>query len=177
MAERFAKTYVDPFSDTPLRDSQSFSVKPPFWHRWPTSRYMRLAEHVREQFDPVPFAAQEGLTVEEVQHLFTAAVCEPLYDAAEETRKRCEKSMDDMFHALARGGEQVRLWGIQGKFAGQAELSGVRAGAVELLSKRDGHRIEMKWGQLSDGDRQYLEKSVTKEQMEMLRGGLEQGKQ
>lgn len=163
ISPRYVPTYVSPDSNTKLRDPKQFCIKPPFWRRWPAARYTRLANHLRENFDPVPFAEQEHLTVEEVQHVFNAVVTEPLSDEAEKICGVAEKRMVRVFQAMNDRGVQMRVWsgGLRGEFVG------VRPGVVQLVGEV-GEMLEARFEDLSKENKQYVLGLVGEEEMAKL---------
>ncbi|KAK3058846.1 hypothetical protein LTR09_000411 [Extremus antarcticus] len=165
IAERYVPQLSD--ADVLLRDPQTFALKPAFWRRWKGPRYALFAEYLRLHFDPVPFAQKTGLPVEEVNHVFSTLVCNPLYDA-KEAGKRGEEGMQEIFEMYRERGAVSRGWGkTDAKQLG--ELGGVEAGKVQLILE-DGSKASMEAEELSEVDVKYLRQTLTKEDRRMVFG-------
>lgn len=168
IAPAYVPKYISTDSPVKLKDPKEFCVRPPFWKRWPTSRYVRFATFLQENVDLVPFAETEGLTVEEVQHVFHAVVTEPLLDETEKLAGMAAKRMESMFEllnpkvGLARG----RVWRGEASSV-QGELCGVRPGVVQLANE-NGELIEVPYGKLVKADQEFVLKAVTGEERGVL---------
>ena len=123
---------------------------------------------MRSQFDPLPFARQTGLPVDEVEHVFSALVCNPLYSAKEAT-KRGEEGMFEMMEFYAKYGTQTRQWGKDEEGAKQirGELHDVGPGLVEVILE-DGAKDRLKLSELSRSDIKYLKETLTDEHKGVL---------
>lgn len=140
-----------------------FTLKPAFWKKWEGRQYVALAGYLRAQFDPVPFAKETGLPVEEVKQVVNALVCNPLY-FADEAKKRGDEGMQALFELFNKYGTTSRPWG---KAYGEkkrvlGELYRVEVGVVEVILS-SGSKIALKLTDLSDGDVQYLTETLTEE--------------
>ena len=142
------------------KDPKNFSLKPTFWKKWEDSDYAKFAEHLRLQFDPIPFARESGLSVEEIKHVFSALVCNPLYFAVE-AKKRGEEGIKQIMEAYNEFGTPMRPWGKGEKGAKKVtgELHNVQAGAIELILE-NGSKGEMKLSDMSDTDIKYLKDTL-----------------
>lgn len=161
IAERYAAKTVDGVDHT---NPQKFTLKPACWKSWKPRHYAKLAEHMRAQFNPFPFAEEEGLPVDEVKHVFSGLVCNPLYFADEATR-RGEEGMGDLIELYTKYGTPTRAWGkpmiVDGvKTAVYGELSRVSAGKVELITRK-GSKTTMKLSELTEVDKKYLKDTLT----------------
>lgn len=166
---RYAQEYVDTASKVVLKDPKRFCVKPPYWHRWKTSQYHDLIEDLRRQWDPTPFAAKHNVTVEEVRAVFTATVCDPLYNAPEEARKSIEGRMEDKFDMFNKHGTQPRIWtNDQGRKI-KAEFTGVEKGMVQLL-REDGTLVKGLFKRLSAGNQEYVREMIGGDDLRILLG-------
>jgi len=167
---RYVPKYIDPASRIALKDPKRFCVKPPYWRRWKTSQYHDLAEDLRQQWDPVPFATKHSLTVEEVRAVFTATVCDPLYDAPEKARKAIEGGMEDMFDSFNNHGTQPRIWTNNNGIQIKAEFTRIEKGKVQLLLA-DGRVKNGDFARLSAGDQEYLREMVREDDLQVPLGG------
>ncbi|KAK6392417.1 hypothetical protein LTR95_019624, partial [Oleoguttula sp. CCFEE 5521] len=164
-------TYTSPLSTTPLKDPATFSLKPPYWQRWPTSMYTSLAQEFRRQFDAEPFAAEYGKSVEEVEHILHALIYEPLQSQAEKVRKVCEVRVEKRMELLNECGEKLRKWDI-GKARVTAELYGVKEGVVLFVNEK-GEEIEAVFRKLGIADQEYIKGLASEEDWTKLTSGLE----
>lgn len=155
------------------RNPAKFSLKPPFWQRWSSKDYINFAEHLRYQLDPVPFAKQTGIPVEEILHVFNAVVCNPLYEF-KEAKKRGEEGMREVMeiYQSRKYATPRRPWGREEhEFVGAepkekrwlGELKGVREGAVELVLASSGNEMVMWAWQLGEKDIKYLRETLGEE--------------
>jgi hypothetical protein len=155
VAPAYVPIYVSPDSPVKLRDSKQFCIKPPFWKRWPRDQYMALARYLQENVDLVPFAEQENLTVEEVQHVYHAVVVEPLLDETEKLATVGEKRIERMFKAYDKDvGKTWRKWG-DGESSVEGDLGGVRPGIVQLTGAK-ADLIEVPWRKMTDVDKEFV---------------------
>ena len=175
-SSRFIPTSHDGIS---YRDPRQFSLKPPFWRAWTPKQYIAFAESLRLQFDPRPFASESGLPIEEITSVFHAAVVNPLY-FPKEAAKRGEEGMAEQMELFAarKYATPRRYWG---KGTGQregregkvfAEIKGLQKGKVELVSGREGNRVVLGVGELSEEDKKYLVDNLRDEDLAVLKGDL-----
>lgn len=168
IASKYVPSYVSPTSSVKIKDPKQFSIKPPFWKRWAPSRYRRFADHLRKTFDPVPFAEQEEITVEEVQHLHTALVVEPLHDETEKMGAVAEQRVEQYFKTYAIRGSESRKWAsFDGKESVGGEMVGVRPGIVQIIGDQ-GNYIEVRFKSLSEEDQAYVKNLVSAEELMKL---------
>lgn len=141
---------------------QKFCLKPPIWKKWTGREYEQLANELRSQFDPVPFAREHNLPVNEVQQVFSAVVINPLYHAAE-AKRRGEAGMQEIMELHNAYGTPNRVWGKPGGKRARGELTVVEEGAVVLALRLSGNKFTMKADELSDLDIKYLVDTLTAE--------------
>ena len=157
------------------RDPHQFSLKPPYWKRWTPKMYSTFADELRAQFDATVFAKQLGRPVEEIQHVFNAVVCNPLYDA-KKAQRRGEKGMVETFLQVNDHGTPVRKWSDKPNDEKiEGELKKVTGdGKVELILK-DGNEMVMDVKSMHKDDVAYLKSAVSESEYETLRraGGQE----
>jgi hypothetical protein len=167
IAPEYVPIYVSPDSPVKLRDSKQFCIKPPFWKRWPKDQYLALAHYLEENIDLVPFAAQENLTVEEVQHVYQAVVVEPLREETDKLSVVGQKRIENMFKAYDKTkGKSWRKWG-DGDSSVEADLGGVRPGIVQLTGK-NADLIEVPFRKLNDVDKEFLLSLLPEEELAIL---------
>nr|OQO31386.1 hypothetical protein B0A51_02176 [Rachicladosporium sp. CCFEE 5018] len=171
LSPRYHNTYSSPLSTTPLKDPSTFSLKPPYWQRWPTSMYTALAQEFRRQFDAEPFAAAHGKSVEEVEHIFHALIYEPLQSQSEKVRKVCQARVEKRMKLLNDCGEKLRKWDI-GKSRVTAELYGVKEGVVVFVNEK-GEEIEAVFGRLGMAAQEYIKGLASEGDWAKLTGGVE----
>ncbi|OQO11009.1 hypothetical protein B0A48_05264 [Cryoendolithus antarcticus] len=171
LSPRYHKTYNSPLSTTPLKDPSTFSLKPPYWQRWPTPMYTALANEFRRQFDAEPFAAEHGKSVEEVEHIFHALIYEPMQSQAEKLRKLCEAKVEKRMKVLNGCGEKMRKWDI-GKTRFTAELYGVKEGVVVFVNEK-GEEIEAVFRRLGMADQEYIKGLASEEDWAKVTSGFE----
>ncbi|OQO13577.1 hypothetical protein B0A48_01806 [Cryoendolithus antarcticus] len=171
LSPRHQKSYISPLSTTPLKDPATFSLKPPYWQRWPTSMYTALAQEFRRQFDAEPFAAKHGKSVEEVEHLIHALIYEPVQSQAEKVRMVCEARVEKRMKLLNDYGEKMRKWDI-GKSRVTAELYGVKEGVVVFVNEK-GEEIEAVFGRLGMADQEYIKGLASEGDWAKLTSGVE----
>ena len=147
---------------------KKFCTKPAFWHQWPAKRYWQLAQELRNQFDPIPFARQFDIPVEEVQAHFTAVVVNPLYDAME-ARRRGDEGIKELMKLYNKYGTQTRTWkAIKDKSQGvRGELSAVKPGVVEVIDP-EGSKVVIQAKNLTADDTKYLKPLLNDDELEML---------
>ncbi|KAK4898714.1 hypothetical protein LTR27_003887 [Elasticomyces elasticus] len=161
LADRYIPK-VSTVDDVEYTNPSKFCLKPPFWNRWQPRQYEKFACYLRETFDPTIFAREEGMPVEEVQHVFTAIVCRPLRDAGE-ARRRGEEGMAELMEAAKKHGMPFRRYGKEergedGKLVKQriyGELIGVEKGGI-VLALRNGNKHIMPVAELVDEDVTFL---------------------
>ena len=155
VAPAYVPVYVSPDSPVKLRDSKQFCIHPPFWKRWPKDQYVALARYLQEKIDLVPFAEQENLTVEEVQHVYHAVIVEPLLVETDKLAVVGQKRIECMFKAYDRGVGMIwRKWG-DGESSIEGELGGVRPGIVQITGKK-ADLIEVPWRKMTKADKEYV---------------------
>jgi hypothetical protein len=168
IAPAYIPVYVSPDSPVKLRDSKQFCIKPPFWKRWPKDQYRALAHSLEENIDLVPFAAQENLTVEEVQHVYQAVVVESLLDETEKLAAAGQKRIENMFKAFDKTkGKSWRKWG-DGDSSVDADLGGVRPGIVQLTGK-NADLIEVPFRKLNEVDKEFVLSLLSEEELAILK--------
>ncbi|KAK1058276.1 hypothetical protein LTR33_013438 [Friedmanniomyces endolithicus] len=140
---------------------QKFSLKPPYWKRWTPQHYARFAEHLQSQFDPLPFAREQNLPVDEVMHCFNSLVCNPLWDADTAQRKG-EKGMVAQMEAVGKYGTPSRWWGREVREGERVvgrrvfgELTGVEKGVV-VLATGEGSKCCLRLVDLGEEDVGFL---------------------
>lgn len=168
IAPAYVPEYISTDSHVKLKDPKQFCVHPPFWKRWPAHRYARFATFLQETINLVPFAEQEGLTVEEAQHVFHAVVTEPLLDETEKLADVGTKRMEGIFRVLNSqvGLTKWRKWGSEVSSV-KGEVCGVRPGVVQLVGE-EGQLIEVPFMKLGKADFEFVLKLVTKEERSVL---------
>lgn len=167
IAPEYVPVYVSPHSPVKLRDSKQFCIKPPFWKRWPKHQYLALANYLEENINLVPFAEQEGLTVEEVQHVYQAVVVEPLRQETDKLAEVSQKRIEKMFKAFDRlEGKSWRKWG-DGEGGVEADLGGVRPGIVQLTGK-SADLIEVPFRKLNDIDKEFVLSLLPEKELAIL---------
>ena len=155
------------------RNPSKFCVKPFFWNQWSPHDYMRFAEHLRVQFDPVPFAHETGKSVEEIKHLFSALVVNPLYSISL-VHKRGEQGMRQIQKLFEEHGTSIRQWGMEthneaegGNEEILGELEGIEKNQVRLILN-NGTKKVMHVDELNGFDRAYLEQTLSEKQQGIL---------
>ncbi|KAK0291040.1 hypothetical protein LTR35_001761 [Friedmanniomyces endolithicus] len=140
---------------------QKFSLKPPYWKRWTPQHYARFAEHLQAQFDPLPFAREQNIPVDEVMHCFTSVVCQPLWDADTAVRKG-EEGMVAQMEAVGKFGTPSRWWGREVRDGERVvgrrvfgELTGVERGVV-VLATGEGSKCCLRLVDLGEEDVGFL---------------------
>ena len=128
---------------------------------------MALARYLEEKIDLVPFAAQENLTVEEVQHVYQAVVVEPLREETDKLATVGQKRIENMFKAYDKTrGKGWRKWG-DGESSVEADLGGVRPGTVQLTGK-DADLIEVPFRKLNDVGKEFVLSLLPEEELAIL---------
>ncbi|KAI7542586.1 hypothetical protein KC331_g7894 [Hortaea werneckii] len=150
-----------------IKNSHNFCLKPPFWERWSAAHYAQFADDLRAQFDPVPFARQWGIPVEEVRAVFYAVVCNPLYDAEEATR-RGEEGVVGLMEFAKRHGTPTRRWGKQGGKRVRGEFDGIKNGQVVVIGEATGNEYCISPGELSKLDEEYLRHAMGEDSLALL---------
>ncbi|KAK5708393.1 hypothetical protein LTR97_000933 [Elasticomyces elasticus] len=161
LADRYIPK-VSTANDIDYTNPSKFCLKPPFWNRWQPRQYEKFACYLRETFDPTIFAREEGMPIEEVQHVFTAIVCRPLRDAGE-ARRRGEEGIAELMKEANKHGMPFRRYGKEergedGKLVKQriyGELIGVEKGGI-VLALRNGNKHIMPVSELVDEDVAFL---------------------
>ena len=155
IADAYVPVYVSLESPVKLRDSKQFCINPPFWKRWPKDQYLALARYLQENIDLVPFAEQESLTIEEVQHVYQAVVVEPLLRETDRVSIEGQKRIETMFKTYTRAvGLSWRKWGDENSSV-EAQLGGVRPGIVQLTGK-NADLIEVPYIKLTKADKEHV---------------------
>ncbi|KAK5133237.1 hypothetical protein LTR08_008072 [Meristemomyces frigidus] len=155
------------------KNPHKFCVKPAFWKKWAPSDYTSLVKDLRSQFDPVPFAREHGIPVEEVQQIFTTVVCNPLYNAAEACR-RGEEGMAEIFELYNKRSTVSRRWGRQNFKRVAGELASVEQGVVVVTGAESGNKYELAMRELSVEDVKYLKETLTESDLKLLGDGAEE---
>ncbi|KAK3656582.1 hypothetical protein LTR56_002930 [Elasticomyces elasticus] len=161
LADRYIPK-VSTANDIDYTNPSKFCLKPPFWNRWQPRQYEKFACYLRETFDPTIFAREEGMPIEEVQHVFTAIVRRPLRDAGE-ARRRGEEGIAELMKEANKHGIAFRRYGKEergedGKLVKQriyGELIGVEKGGI-VLALRNGNKHIMPVSELVDEDVTFL---------------------
>ncbi|QIX00843.1 hypothetical protein AMS68_006360 [Peltaster fructicola] len=164
IAGRYAKQYVSTESTAVRRDPKTFSLKPAGWKRWTTDRYMRFIDSLRANTNLLPFAEQEGLPLEEVQHLFTHVICDQLYNNAERVRQAAEARLVGHIKVLAESGTPCRTWTQKDV---EGELMRVRVGELVLITPA-GTQLTVERSELTEDDLTYLKGELTEPQWNVL---------
>jgi hypothetical protein len=155
VAPTYVPIYVSPDSPVKLRDSKQFCMHPPFWKRWPKDQYVALARYLQEKIDLVPFAEQENLTVEKVQHVYHAVVIEPLLVETDKLAVVGQKRIERMFKAYDKDvGMTWRKWGDSESNV-EGELGGVGPGIVQITGK-NADLIEVPWRKMTKANKEYV---------------------
>ncbi|KAI7287311.1 hypothetical protein KC345_g656 [Hortaea werneckii] len=150
-----------------ISNSHKFCLKPPFWKRWTAAHYAQFADHLRAHFDPVPFARQWGIPVEEVRAVFYAVVCNPLYDAEEATRRGEEGGMR-LMEVAKQYGTPTRRWGKPGGKRIRGEFDGVKDGQVVVIGEATGNEYRVSREELSQVDEEYLQHAMGDDGLSLL---------
>ncbi|KAI6869217.1 hypothetical protein KC343_g12690 [Hortaea werneckii] len=150
-----------------ISNSHKFCLKPPFWKRWTAAQYAQFADDIRAQFDPVPFAREWGIPVEEVRAVFYAVVCNPLYDAEEATR-RGEEGVMRLMEFAKRHGTPTRRRGKPGGKRVRGEFDGVKDGQVVVIGEATGNKYEISREELSQVDEEYLQHAMGEDGLSLL---------
>ena len=167
IAPQYVPVYVSPDSPVKLRDSKQFCINPPFWKRWPKDQYLALAHYLEENINLVPFAAEQGLTVEEVQHVYQAVVVEPLLQETDKLAAAGQKRIQTMFKTYDKTkGKTRRKWGDEGNSV-EGDLGGVRPGIVQLIGK-NADLIEVPFRKLNKVDQDFVLGIISEEEHAIL---------
>jgi hypothetical protein len=150
---------------------KKFCLKPVHIKAWDKKHYVLFAEYLRQQFDPREFAAQTGLTIEEINYVFTGIVVNPLYDAKQAT-KRGDDYMEELRKEFRDSLAHDRPWGkpkndesmIEGRLS---KIS--NGGDVEIITT-DGGKVKMARRALSEIDLKYLEQTLTEKDAKTIFG-------
>ncbi|TKA62147.1 hypothetical protein B0A55_10761 [Friedmanniomyces simplex] len=159
IAQRFAPK-TSTAEGVEYTNPQKFSLKPPYWKRWSPQQYARFAEHLRGQFDPRPFAQEQGLPVEEIMHCFTSVVCNPLWDA-DVALRRGEEGMVAQMEAVGKYGTPSRSYG--------------REKGVVVLAIENGSKYRMRLVDLVEDDVKFLKELLSAKDKEVLWEGHAMG--
>lgn len=150
---------------------QKFCVKPAFWRRWSSGMYASFASDLRRQFDPVPFAREHGIPVNEVQQVFSTVVCNPLYDA-KEARRRGEEGLQELFDLFNKYATPSRWWSKDESEMVRGELADIEEGVVIVTARKTGAKVNILAEHLSVADVKYLKATVDAHEMETLNLGV-----
>lgn len=135
------------------KNPDKFSIKPAFFIRWQPHDYINLAEHMRWQFGPVPFARESHKPVEEVSLIASRLVFNPLYKASE-AMKRGELAREQVLGLFKTWATPSRVWAGNNV---KGELDGITAGGLLRLILEDGSLKHIKLDELDPADRkQYV---------------------
>ena len=167
IAPQYIPKYASPNSPLKLRDPRTFSVSPPFWTRWPKTRYTALATYLQNTIDFSTFALAENISVEEAAHVFNAVVVGPLQDETEKMAAGAERRMEVLFKTIAEG-KVWRVWeaGEEGVRV-KGELAGVRPGVVVLVGEQ-GQAVEVRFGEMCERDRKFVKGCVDEYEWRVL---------
>jgi len=104
-----------------------------------------------------------------VQHVFSALVCNPLYNVTE-AKKRGEEGMQAILALHNEHGTPRRPWGppVEGKRL-IGELDGIRAGTVQII-RSNGDKHTVKTAELTETDVSYLKNTLAKADAQLLFG-------
>jgi hypothetical protein len=142
---------------------KKFCLKPVHIKAWHRKHYKLFAEHLRQQFDPRTFAAQTGLSIQDINHVFTGVVVNPLYDAR--APKRADEYIEVLRKEFQSSGTADRPWGKPKQDGTMIEgrLNRIsNRGDVEITTA-DGGKLKMTMKELSEIDLKCLEQTLTKE--------------
>jgi len=167
IAPQYVPVYISPDSPVKLRDSKQFCINPPFLNRWPKDQYLALAHYLEENINLVPFAEQQGLTVEEVQHIYQAVVVEPLLQETDKLAEAGQKRIETMFKTYDKTkGKSWRKWGDEASSV-EGDLGGVRPGIVQLTGK-NADLIEVPLRKLNEIDKNFVLAMISEEEHAIL---------
>ena len=167
IAPKYVPVYVSPDSPVKLRDSKQFCINPPFWKRWPKDQYLALAHYLEENINLVPFAEQQGLTVEEVQHIYQAVIVEPLLQETDKLAEAGQKRIETMFKTYDKTkGKSWRKWGDEDSSV-EGDLGGVRPGIVQLTGK-NAELIEVPFRKMNKTDKDFVLGMISEEEHAIL---------
>lgn len=167
IAPQYVPVYVSPDSPVKLRDSKQFCINPPFWKRWPKDQYLALAHYLEENINLVPFAEQQGLTVEEVQHVYQAVVVEPLLQETDRLAAASQKRIETIFKTFDKTkGKSWRKWGDESSSI-EGDLGGVRPGIVQLTGK-NADLIEVPFRKLNEVAQDFVLGMISEEEHAIL---------
>ncbi|KAI7182520.1 hypothetical protein KC343_g12529 [Hortaea werneckii] len=150
-----------------IKNPHRFCLKPPFWKRWTAAQYAQFADEIRAHFDPVPFAREWRIPVEEVRAVFYAVVCNPLYDAEEATR-RGEGGVMRLMEVAKKYGTPTRRWGKPGGKRVLGEFDGVKNGQVVVIGEATGNEYHISREELSQVDEEYLQHAIGGDGLSLL---------
>jgi len=162
---------------------ERFRLRPAHYHEWTAGQYARMAEDVRTQYDPTSLAIEEGIPLDEVKHVFSFVVMNPLY-WLKEASARHYAGMRKAIEAKEAFGTPVRPWGkavktkvkleregkqIEREVFKQirGELSRVGVGCVELILDDRSKKV-LGFEDLVHADEKYLEATLTKPDIKKL---------
>ncbi|EMC98878.1 hypothetical protein BAUCODRAFT_382967 [Baudoinia panamericana UAMH 10762] len=169
LAKRYVPATLMP-DGTLYISPKKFSVKPPYWQRWTGQMYECFGEYLRSQIDLKPFAQANKLPLEEVMHVFTSLVVNPMRDAKEAT-KRGEEGMQEIIDMANKYGTRSRRWGRPISSTDPRRLTGelthVEKGAV-VLNCTNGNKRRVKVDDLVEEDIEYLRKVLLKGHWQLL---------
>ncbi|KAF2164670.1 hypothetical protein M409DRAFT_25064 [Zasmidium cellare ATCC 36951] len=141
-----------------FKNPDKFCIKPPFYIRWQPHDYINLAEHIRYQFDPIPFARAADKPVEEVNIIAARLICNPLYDAGE-AMKRGQEGIDEIKAAFRASATPSRPWANR---TIKGELDAIKTGGELRVICDDGSLEEIGVDQLDVTDTKYLDSTLSK---------------
>ncbi|KAK4502764.1 hypothetical protein PRZ48_006190 [Zasmidium cellare] len=169
-APRFLTTYSTELG-VEFKNPDKFCIKPPFYRRWQPQDYINLAEFMRYQFDPIPFARAADKPVEEINLIASRLIFNPLYNASE-AMKRGQEGLDEVLAAFKEGGTISRSWGHDKNIKG--ELDGVKTGGEIRLVCDDGSLDYLKIDQLDPTDTKYLDNTLSQRDWTIFFGKSEE---
>lgn len=153
LSPRYHTTY-----STEFKNPEKFSIKPAFYIRWKAHDYINLAEHMRYQFNPIPFAREADKPVQEVDLIAARLVFNPLYDASE-AMKRGEEGMKQILATFKKSATPSRVWADK---TVKGELDGIKTGGSLRLVLKDGSLKYLTFDELDATDTKYLDRTLSK---------------
>lgn len=155
-AERYLTTYST-FEGVEWKNPDKFCLKPAFWQRWQPHDYVNLAEHIRYQFDPRPFARASGKPFEEINLIVNRLIANPLYESGE-AMKRGQKGIDEIMANMKKWATPTRPWG---KDAVKGELDSVASSSTVRLILENGSLKYLGSHELTPVDTKYLDQTLS----------------
>jgi hypothetical protein len=166
IAPQYIPTYAHPDSPLKLNDPRTFSLSPPYWTRWPKTRYTRLATVLQKTIDLSAFALEENISVEEVANVFNQVVMAPLRDETEMMAAGAERRMEVLFKTIAEG-KVWRIWEAGDGVRIKAEFTGARPGVATLVGEK-GQAVEIRFVEMCERDQKYVKGIVSEGEWKVL---------